>query len=105
MTSWPLLDDPKSVAWAEASVHERQPVALYDVQRLLKATRCPNARHRTRGAIGMNATPKKRVDHLPPAVDRSTSDLPIQKRNRDRGYRGHRPLRVLGESRSPVLIP
>jgi hypothetical protein len=26
-------------------------------------------------------------------------DLLSQKRNRDRGYRGHRPLRVLGESR------
>ncbi len=32
------LDDPKSVAWAEASVHERQPVALYDVQRLVGLT-------------------------------------------------------------------
>jgi hypothetical protein len=99
------LDDPKSIAWAEASVHERQPVALYDVRHLLKATYCRDARHRTRGAIGMVARPKERVDHLPPAVDRSTSDLLSQKRNRDRGYRGHLALRVLAESRSPVRIP
>ena len=83
----------------------RKPLYLYDVQRLLKATHCRDARHRARGTIGMIARSKERVDHLPPAVDRTTSDLLSQKRNRDRGYRGHRPLRVLAESRSPVRIP